>query len=163
MGTTDMEAIKDAQSEQSTIHFLPKENTSGCVTEIPVTVIKRWVNHLTDDTLCGNISWILQNGRAELHLADEMLFIIGILQDGIMELEITTTIEKWVSAINHHPQKEYRTSSRFFTKKIKPGELLYQEYIELLNLARASVTGKINGDKNLVFNIADTAIMSSSK
>jgi hypothetical protein len=155
-----METKQDAPAEQAPAHTLPKENTSGYVTEIPISVAKKWVDRLTIKTLRGRCKWILQGGSAELYLTDDMLFSIGVFEDGIIALEITTVLERWVSSINHHPEKEYRNGIRFFTKKIKPGELLYQEYRELLNIARASETGKINGDKNLIFNITHATIMS---
>jgi hypothetical protein len=97
-----MEAIKYSTSEHPVNFVLPKENTSGCVTKIPISVAKRWVDRLTDNTLCGKCGWVLQGGSAELHLADDVLFTIRMFKDGIVELEISVVTERWMSS-RHTP------------------------------------------------------------
>lgn len=134
------------------IDMLPTENSSSLVIDIPTSLLRKWIESLTEDTVLGRSAWSWRETRPEIKFGNGLFSIAlcGSEMPKDFEIEIQVIITQTPSFPVPGNMYMYQSACRFWTKTLKKGEVLYEECRELWNLLLFLRNGRLSANHMLV-------------
>ena len=142
------------------------------VTELPVSTLKKWLDRLIDQTVCGKRSWsylathVSYRGISlETLLVDNVLFSVADPTAADLAAQTLRKKKSINIAIDELPDGPACRSHRKvrFVNYIEDSEPLYLECLTLFNVAKASAEKEYPKDVQRIALLAEAAIMGSDR